>query len=105
MASGLYIAGFIVLVIGLLMLIIGLIFLVINRTQPKPWYSWTLVLVGLFFTVIGGVMALYEAWKEENAAGKFVNPNTGVMVTANSCDTTSGAGNSGLVVPACAVSA
>lgn len=60
MASGLSsplgITSLVLLIIGFFMIVAGIGFLIYKSNQPKPWYVWTLLGVGIVFMLIGGVL-------------------------------------------------
>lgn len=47
------------IVIGVVMIIIGMIFLIIYQNQDKPWWVWTLLIVGIAFGLLGAIILVF----------------------------------------------
>jgi hypothetical protein len=70
LTSPLGITGIILLIIGLLMLIIGVVFLIIESSTSKGWYVWTLLIGGIIFLLIGGILLAVALSRPESK--KFI---------------------------------
>lgn len=60
MASGLSsplgVFGIILIIIGIVMVVVGIIFLISLANETKPWWTWFLLIGGIVFGIIGGIL-------------------------------------------------
>jgi uncharacterized membrane protein HdeD (DUF308 family) len=56
LSSPLGIIGVIILIIGIILFIIGIILVAINTSNPKPAYTWGLLVAGIIIAIIGAIL-------------------------------------------------
>jgi energy-coupling factor transporter transmembrane protein EcfT len=59
LASPLGFGGISLIVIGVVMIIIGMVFLIIYQNQDKPWWVWTILLIGIAFGLFGALILVF----------------------------------------------